>query len=648
MATIPASELVRVIPTVLSAGGNALDLNGLVLTQNDQVPTGEILAFPNDGVSVAAYFGPSAEEVTVATVYFNGFDNSTQKPEQILFTRWTPTTAAAYLRGGPVNTLTIPQIKALAGTLSVVIDGYTYASASVDLSAATSYSSAAAIIETELNGALPTGASFTGAIAAGTASVTGGISGNVLTVTVVGSGALAVGALITGTGVAAGTQITAQLSGDDGDVGTYAVNIYQSVDPGTTIGATYGTLTVSAVASGTLSPGQAVTGGTVAAGTQITAYGTGEGLTGTYIVNLTQTEASASLTSTGPEIDVAYDSVSGGLVIKSGFASGDSTIAFATGTLAAPLFLTSATGAVLSQGAAAMSPSGFMASIINQFQNWATFMLVDDPDDGNGCDQKLLFSAWTSSTNNRYAYVAMDANPTPRLDASAPTSFGYRLAEAGYSGTCPISVVTDQRFDAFICGAAASIDFEATNGRITFAFRGQAGLIPDVTTATAANNLIANGYNFYGAYATANDRFRLFQRGTVGGDFQWLDSYVNQIWLNNALQLALMELLRSVNSVPYNDEGYELIEAACLDPINAGLNFGSIRAGVPLSESQAAQVNAAAGAQVSDTLSTQGYYMQVLPAAPITRQARESPPSRLWYMDGQSVQKIDLVSTLVQ
>ncbi len=646
--TIRASLYVNVIPTVLSAGGSSLDMNGLILTRNTRVPASQILSFPNDGVSVSNYFGPSAAEVEIATVYFDGFENSTQKPERILFTRYTPTAAAAYLRGGPINSLTIPQIKALAGTLTIVIDGYSYTSASIDLSASTSYSSAAAIIETELNGTLPTGASFTGAIAPGTASVTGGISGNVLTVTAVGSGSLAVGALITGTGVAAGTQITAQLSGDDGDVGTYAVSIYQSVDPGTTIAATYGTLTVSAVASGTLSPGQVITGGTVDAGTQITAYGTGEGLTGTYIVDLTQTETSGALTSTGPELDVSYDSVSGGLVITSGFPSGDSTVAYPTGTLAVPLFLTAATGAILSQGAPASTPGGFMANVIDQYQNWGTFMLVDDPDAGNGSEQKMLFAQWTSGTQDRFAYVQMDTDPAPRLSASATSSFGWRLAQGSYTGTCPISVASDQRYDAFVCGAAASIDFEATNGRISFAFKGQGGLVPDVTSTVAATNLIANGYNFYGAVATANNDFRWFSPGLVSGQYQWLDSYINQIWLNNALQLALMSLLESVNSIPYNEDGYELMVAACLDPINAALNFGSIRAGVPLSASQAAQVNAAAGAQVSDTLATQGYYMQVLAASPIVRQARGSPPSRLWYMDGQSVQKIDLVSTLVQ
>jgi hypothetical protein len=97
----------------------------------------------------------------------------------------------------------------------------------------------------------------------------------------------------------------------------------------------------------------------------------------------------------------------------------------------------------------------------------------------------------------------------------------------------------------------ASINFEAPNGRTTFAFRAQAGLTADVTDASAASNLIANGYNFYGAYATANQSFVFMQPGQVSGSFNWMDSYINEIWLNSSFQLALMDLLvqRTVHSL---------------------------------------------------------------------------------------------------
>ncbi len=219
-----------------------------------------------------------------------------------------------------------------------------------------------------------------------------------------------------------------------------------------------------------------------------------------------------------------------------------------------------------------------MTNITQITQNWGTFMTIFEPDNGSGTAQKVAFSTWVNGQNKRYAYVAWDQDVTPTASNNATASFGNIVQAANYDGTAAIWGPNDKA--AFICGAAASIDFNATNGRITFAFRGQDGLTADVTNATVASNLIANGYNFYGAYATANQQFLEFQPGQVSGQFDWLDSYINQIYLNNQLQLALMELLQNTNSIPYETGGYSLIRAACADPINQALNFGSIRAGL--------------------------------------------------------------------
>ena len=206
----------------------------------------------------------------------------------------------------------------------------------------------------------------------------------------------------------------------------------------------------------------------------------------------------------------------------------------------------------------------------------------------------------------------------------------------------------DANLAAFIAGAIASIDFTETNGRTNLSFRSQAGITPNVTDLTVYNNLKANGYNCYCDVATANDQFIFLSPGLVTGAFAWLDSYVDQIWLNNALQLALIVLLTEAKSVPYNEAGYGLIRAACMDPINQGLNFGAFRAGVPLSALQAAQVNSAAGLKIDGTLTTQGWYLQILPATAQVRAARGTPPMTFWYMNGQSVQQINLASIEIQ
>ena len=61
MSTIPADLFVSATPSVLAAGGSALDLNGLVLTTSTRVPIGTVMSFP-DGTSVANFFGGGSKE----------------------------------------------------------------------------------------------------------------------------------------------------------------------------------------------------------------------------------------------------------------------------------------------------------------------------------------------------------------------------------------------------------------------------------------------------------------------------------------------------------------------------------------------------------------------------------------------------------
>lgn len=575
MSTIPASNLVQVIPNVLSAGGTTLDLNGVLLTDSVRAPIGQVLQFPSsDGV--ADFFGATSAEASFAINYFLGWDNSTQKPGRIYFSQFPTSAVAAWLRGASIKSLALTALQAIAGTLIVTVDGSVRTASALNLSSVTSFSAAAAAIQTALNAGKAQTAAFTGAI-----------SGTTLTVSAVASGALAIGQIVSGSGVTAGTKITALLTGSGG--------------------------------------------------------------IGTYTVSVSQTAASTSMTTVGADVAVAYDTISGGLQITSGVTGATSSIAYATGTTAGVLGLDVASGGLLSQGAvsgATQTPAAFMNALVDITQNWATFSTTFDPDAGSGVTLKLAFAAWTNSKNNRYAYIPWDADASARTIVPASSSLGQQIIANAYSGIAVLHRATAD-LAAFVMGMAASIDTNAINGRITFAHKGQEGLVASITNETDAANLESNGYNFYGAYATASQQFRLFYPGSVSGKFQWLDSYINQIWLNANLQQALMVLISTANSLPYNDEGYSLIEAACLDPILRAKKFGAIREGITLSKQQAAMINSAAGRNIADIVTTQGWYLQILDAAPITRQARKSPPCNFWYADGQSIHTIKLNSVEV-
>ncbi len=493
MNSIPASQLVNVIPGVLGAGGNPLSLNSVFLTQDASIPIGTVQAFSTLD-DVESWFGASSPEALLAAVYFAGFVGTTSLPSTLYFVQYNVADVGAYLRSGSFDGYTLAELQALSGTLIVTIDGDVITSAAINLSGATSFSNAAALIQ-------------------------------------------------------------------------------------------------------------------------------------------------AGLVSSAPgDVTCEYDAQLSRFVIRSTSTGAASTIGFATGTLAAGLLFTSATGAVTSQGADAATPAGTMDGVTDATQNWALFLTVWEPITA----VKEEFAAWVQTANQRFAYIAWDSDLSPTTGA-APSSFGAIVKAAEMDGVFVI-FDPDGKKAAFVCGITASIDFTQPEGRITYAYKAQAGLDADVTNATVANNLLGNGYNFYGAYATSNDQFVNLQNGSIAGGWKWFDPFVNQIWLNSNLQLAFLSFLTTAKSVPYNAQGYSLLRAVALDPINAAVRFGAIRAGVPLSNSQRAQVNSTAGAVISGAIEQQGWYLQIVPATPETRVLRGSPPMTLWYTDGGSIQRIELAS----
>lgn len=573
--TISANEIARVTPSVLSAGSAGNSMAGLMLTTNARVPVGTVPSFPTAS-AVSAYFGPTSAEYAAALVYFSGFTLSNIQPDTLLFARYAQAPAGAYMRGGQVGAGTLAAIQQANGTLTISIDGTPVTSGTINLSAATSFSNAAQIINTAL-----------GVAGTPAASCTGSISGTTLSVSGMASGSLAVGMEVTGSGVLNGTYITAQLSGIPGGAGTYQLN-------------------------------------------------------------QTNTVSSETLTASIPA--VAYDSVSGAFVVSSSTTGPLSSMGFATGTgtAASVLQLTQATGAVLSQGAAAATPATAMQAITQTTTNFATFMLLFDPDNGAGNTQKLAFATWNSTQEDAFLFVAWDQDITA-TQGNATGHLGALLKAASIGGTCLSYAPNNGALAAaFVCGAVAAIDFTQRQGRTNLAFKSGQGLVADVTNQTVCDNLKANGYNFYGAFSTVAASQLFFFDGQISGAFGFIDSYVNQIWLNSQFQAALVTFLTNTKSAPYNAAGYAGVRAALMDPIMAGANFGAFQAGVQLSTAQAQEVNTAAGLTVSDTLQNIGWYLLIQPAAPTTRAVRGSPPMTFWYMDGGSIQALNLASVEVQ
>lgn len=502
--TIPTSLIAQVNPAVLSAGGNPLVLNGLFLTQNLQMPTGTVLSFASV-TAVSSFFGPSSAEAAAAATYFAGYQGSSIKPTAMLFAAYNLAARAGFLQGGSLAALSLTQLQAFTGTLILTVGGVVETSASINLSAATSFSDAASLI----------------------------------------------------------------LAGF-----------------------------------------------------------------------------------TSPPFTVTFNAVSSAFIFTDTATGTASTITFATGTLATDLALTQATGAFLSQGAVLDTPTTSIANAAAISQNWASFTTLFEPTLQN----KELFGQWTSQQNNQYAYIAWDSDANASVQGNT-TCYGAVAAATELSGSMCLSgdpafaaannttlAVLALNLACAAAGAIASVNFQTPNGRRSLAFLTFAAVQPTCANQQIAKNLIANGYSFYGSFATANQGFIFLYNGQISGPFLSAVRYINQIYLNSQFQLALLALLTSVGSVSYNPAGYGLIRSALLGPIQAALSFGSIRTNVTLSALQIEEVNAAAGVNAASVIQTQGFYLQILDPGAEARAAGQTPIVNFWYSDGGDILQITMAS----
>lgn len=144
---IPLRKDIQINPGVLPAGGSALDLNGLILTDSAYAPVGTVVTFTSKE-DVAKYFGSSSTEYSMSEIYFAGYDGSTKTPGALLFARFPTEDAAAWLRSGSMAAVTLDQLKLLSGVLTITVDGTSHTSAAINLTSATSFAQAADLIET--------------------------------------------------------------------------------------------------------------------------------------------------------------------------------------------------------------------------------------------------------------------------------------------------------------------------------------------------------------------------------------------------------------------------------------------------------------------------------------------------------------------
>lgn len=592
MSTIPASLFVNVVPSVLGVGGQSIDILGLVVTNSNRVPLGSVYSF-SSASAVATFFGSSSQEAIMAagasgkgSGYFAGFTNCDALPSALLFTQYNAAAAPAYIWGGNVGAaLTLAELQAIVtGSLIVDMDGVTRTASGINLSAASSFSAAAGLLQTDLNAVLATIASFTASIAS-----------NVLTVTVLNTGTISPGQAVLGSGVDSGLYITSQLTGSAGGIGTYQLS---------------GTDTVGSEAMTTQGFPLVVTYDSTSGAFKVTS-----GITG---------EISTSDFASGTLADTLLLSESTGAVLQQGAAA-----ATPAGIMNGVVEMTTDWASYTTS----FDPDGGSGHALKaEFAAWK-----------NAYPNRYMYVCWDTAVvarGNPPQAASLGAELLANSDSGTfLLSELTDLNQAAFVLAIGASIdflKTNGRVDYAFRNQAGLVS-DVTSGQVAVNLGGNPQSIGD----------FGNGYNYYGAVGSANEGFVWLQRGTVTGQFKWADSYINQIWFNNLCQSALLNFLDVNKSTPFNTAGAAMIEAVLADPIQAGLNFGVFAPG-DISASQIAQVNAQAGSSIAASLQAQGYYLQVKQQSAQVRVNRGPWAITLWYLDRGSVQSIRLNSVAVQ
>lgn len=322
---------------------NVAQAVGVVGDFADSSPTASVpgsFVASSEGVAIGRFCWLNAGGSTVSNFGIGLPLGFVHRENQALITQFLGETSLVIPKGLPVIPMTV-------GTYWVINSGTTAATrgmkAYVDSStglitfAATSNPPTSAVVSGTIAANV-----VTGSVSANT--VTGSIAGAVLTVSVVSAGVLVPGQTLAGTGINVATTIVSQTSGTAGGAGVYAVSVEQTV-ASTTITASGGCLTVTAVTSGTLAVGQTISGTGVTTGTTITNLGTGTGGTGKYAVSISQTASSTTVTASGGTLTVA--SVTSGtvevddVISGTGVTTGNTITAALTGTGGAGTYLVS-------------------------------------------------------------------------------------------------------------------------------------------------------------------------------------------------------------------------------------------------------------------------------------------------------------------
>ena len=247
--------------------------------------------------------------------------------------------------------------------------------------------------------------------------------------------------------------------------------------------------------------------------------------------------------------------------------------------------------------------------------------------------QRDAIKTWAAANGKFYGYQYGDVGTLTANETASEGADDFSTAADGVFGFW--SRVGDDKAIRTL-GAFASIDFRNPGSYMTLDSKVLAGATPDVLSDTARAELERKRINFY---APNLGKPGLVHGGTTYGT--WMDHYVFLRWIQDAIEVAMGNLLVASKVVPQDERGRGLIVRE-LDMIGSeGVAAGGISPG-EVTEAFAAEIRQVTGNPNFDGVLSAGYLPYVGEFTPAVRaQGRVSPPTYLFGRFGSAVHTIE-------
>lgn len=294
--------------------------------------------------------------------------------------------------------------------------------------------------------------------------------------------------------------------------------------------------------------------------------------------------------------------------------------------------LTAADDAVTNAKVDAETPAEAIGRSAEISDNFATFAFLSTLT----AAQMSEVAAWSEGQNNKYLYCVPCTETTATDIVAAVGGFKVWAEIVSASGN-----------DEFMAAAiAAATNYSVNNSTQNYMFQQFGGAVPTVTTTQKADFYDNLHINYYGMTQRAGRQLAFLQRGVLmdGTD---AGVYVNEIWLKDALQVDLLNLLVGSAKVPASIEGESMVCSAMQGTLNQALANGVIMPGKELTDAQKVAVDNITGVEGAwFAVQTDGYKLTVKIELDATTNEYKAN-YLLVYSKGDSIRKIEGTDVLI-